>query len=76
MSQSRLLTPAEASSLIQVATNTLAKWRVTGSGPCFLKVGSRVFYEQADLETWLQSRRRTSTSESTYPRTSATEPGR
>ena len=70
MSHSRLLSPIEASSIIHVATNTLAKWRVSGNGPCFLKVGSRIFYQQSDLDAWLASCRRSSTSETANPQAS------
>ena len=41
-----------------------AKRRVYGGGPPFFKVGKRVLYDPADVEIWLASRRRVSTSES------------
>jgi hypothetical protein len=37
--------------------------RLDGDGPVFLKLGRRVVYERADLDAWLASCRRTSTSE-------------
>ena len=70
MSHNRLLTPIEASGIIHVATNTLAKWRVSGNGPCFLKIGSRIFYQHCDLDAWLASCRRSSTSETANPQAS------
>lgn len=41
----------------------LNKLRVTGDGPAFVKLGRKVSYETADLRAWLNSRRRTSTSQ-------------
>ncbi|MHB1529370.1 MAG: helix-turn-helix transcriptional regulator [Acidiferrobacteraceae bacterium] len=38
-----------------------ARW--SGTGPCFIKVGRKPFYRLADVEEWLQSQTRTSTSD-------------
>lgn len=60
----RILTPAEASQRIGLSTSWLAKLRLTGEGPPFIKLGRhRVGYDSLDVEAWLDSRRRTSTSE-------------
>ncbi len=52
-----------AAELIGMSGRTLEKWRSEGTGPPFLKLGRRVLYSLADLETWVRSRRRLSTSE-------------
>ncbi len=52
-----------AAELIGMSKRTLEKWRSEGNGPPFLKLGRRVLYSVADLEEWLRSRRRRSTSE-------------
>ncbi len=52
-----------AAELIGMSRRTLEKWRSEGTGPPFLKLGRRVLYSVADLEEWIQSRRRYSTSE-------------
>ncbi len=52
-----------AAELIGMSKRTLEKWRGEGTGPPFLKLGRRVLYSVADLEEWLRSRRRYSTSE-------------
>jgi len=52
-----------AAELIGMSTRTLEKWRGEGNGPPFLKLGRRVLYAVADLEEWIGSRRRRSTSE-------------
>ncbi len=52
-----------AAELIGMSKRTLEKWRGEGTGPPFLKLGRRVLYSVADLEEWIRSRRRYSTSE-------------
>ncbi|MCY4002493.1 MAG: hypothetical protein OXF33_02115 [Rhodospirillales bacterium] len=37
--------------------STLAHWRSEGRGPAFIKIGSRVAYSGADLNSWLRERR-------------------
>jgi hypothetical protein len=60
----RLMPPeAAANYLGGIAKQTLAKWRCLGGGPEFVRVGSRIFYEQSALDAWLDTRRHTSTSE-------------
>lgn len=47
-----------------LAESTLNKLRMTGSGPRFLKVSARrVVYDTSDLDAWLVSKRRVSTSD-------------
>lgn len=53
----------EAARYTGVSTSTLNKLRVYGGGPVFLKIGRRVAYDTADLDGWLQAKRRSSTSE-------------
>jgi excisionase family DNA binding protein len=58
-----LIDPTSAAAQLGVKPGTLAKWRVTGGGPPFLKLGSRIRYSRADLERWLDQRRQRSTSD-------------
>ena len=46
-----------------LSVSTLNKLRVFGGGPVFLKLGRRVAYDVADLDEWLASKRRSSTSD-------------
>ena len=46
-----------------LSRQTLAKLRVYGGGPRFIKVGRRVIYDTRDLDTWLDSRKQSSTSD-------------
>ena len=57
------LRQAEAAEFLGVKPRTLEKWRYVGGGPPFFKLGSAVVYDVAELEAWLATRKRTSTSE-------------
>jgi excisionase family DNA binding protein len=59
-----LLTQREAAMALRLSERTLERWRVSGEGVRFVKAGRRVLYRLDDIETWLASRVRTSTSES------------
>lgn len=52
-----------ASLHIGLSVSTLNKLRVFGGGPVFLKLGRRVAYDVADLDAWLATKRRRSTSD-------------
>jgi predicted DNA-binding transcriptional regulator AlpA len=56
-----LLTPAEVAKLIRRPETWLAKLRMTGDGPRFLKVGGKVRYRRSALEAWLADCERAST---------------
>ena len=58
-----LLTTAEVAERLRVSQSFLAKARVTGVGPRFIKVGRSCRYRISDLESYERSRARTSTSE-------------
>jgi hypothetical protein len=53
-----------AAKYLLVSESWLNKSRLTGRGPAYLKIGAKVVYQQADLDAWLASCRRTSTSAS------------
>jgi excisionase family DNA binding protein len=60
----KLLTPKEAAELLKVSLSWLAKARMRGDGPAYMKVGERaVRYSEAALLQWMKSRQRLSTSE-------------
>jgi hypothetical protein len=46
-----------------IAASTLAKLRLTGTGPVYRLVGRRVIYRWADVENWLDGCARQSTSD-------------
>jgi predicted DNA-binding transcriptional regulator AlpA len=59
----RLLTPKEATEFLRLSLSWLAKARMRGDGPPFVKLGRSVRYRQGDLVQWLKTRARQSTSE-------------
>jgi len=58
-----LLTPIQAAAVLQVKTNTLAKWRVIGEGPAFIHIGRAVRYSARELTRFIERQTRRSTSE-------------
>jgi len=58
-----LLSLKQACNYLGVSRETLAHWRVSGSGPKFIKVNRIVAYDLKDIEDWLDARRVSSTSE-------------
>lgn len=53
----------EAAKYLGISVRTLEGWAVRGGGPRMLKLGSRVVYRRRDLDQWLTSRERASTSD-------------
>lgn len=62
-----LLTTGEAAEHLRVSIPTLERMRLAGNGPAFIKMGAglrgRVVYRREDLDTYVLSRRRLSTSD-------------
>jgi predicted DNA-binding transcriptional regulator AlpA len=60
----RQLRTPEAADYLRLSASTLAKQRLRGDGPVYQKCGPRiVVYDVDDLDAWLRSRRRRSTSD-------------
>lgn len=54
----------EAAKYVRLSTATLERLRVRGGGPTYINpVKDRVLYSAQDLDEWMRSRRRNSTSE-------------
>ena len=60
-----------AAAHLGLSPRTLDRYRVSGEGPEFYKLGSRVRYRLADLEAWAETRRRRSTSDEGLTRAAA-----
>lgn len=58
-----LFTAAEAAQILKVSQSWLAKARMRGDGPLFIKVGRAIRYSEAALQQWMRSQQRLSTSE-------------
>ncbi len=63
MTTPKLLNTGQAAELLGVSGQFLNKLRLTGGGPAFVKLGTRVSYDPADLAAWLEGQKRHSTSE-------------
>ena len=58
-----LLPPADVAKLLKVSLSWLAKARMRGDGPPYIRVGRAIRYAEAALLQWMKSRQRLSTSE-------------
>jgi predicted DNA-binding transcriptional regulator AlpA len=58
-----LLHTRDAARRLGLGPHTLEKMRMRGTGPTFVKLGARVLYDVGDLDAWIATRRRRSTSE-------------
>ena len=58
-----LLTPKEAATLLKVSVSWLAKARMRGDGPPFIRIGRSIRYAEATLLQWMRTQQRVSTGE-------------
>lgn len=58
-----LMTPKDAAEILKVSLSWLAKARMRGDGPPYIRVGRSIRYAEAALIQWMKSRQRSSTSE-------------
>jgi|GEM_PF-484275 len=59
----RYLRTPEAARFLGLSERTMEKHRSYGTGPIYMKIGGRVVYTLADLQTWSQRGMRSSTSD-------------
>lgn len=60
----QFLNTKEAAKHVRLSTATLERLRVRGDGPTYITpIPSKVVYDVTDLDAWMWSRRRKSTSE-------------
>ncbi|HMM96717.1 helix-turn-helix domain-containing protein [Phycicoccus sp.] len=53
----KLLTTEEVATLARVSVHTVRYWRKNGTGPKGFRLGKRVVFAEADVQTWLLQRR-------------------
>lgn len=58
-----LMDVQQTAQYLKLARSTLAKMRVRGESPVFVRVGRRVLYAVQDVDQWVAARRRRSTSD-------------
>jgi predicted DNA-binding transcriptional regulator AlpA len=51
-----LLDEQTVTQMLDLAKNTLAKWRCQGRGPRCIKLGGRVRYRMSDIDAYLHER--------------------
>ena len=56
-----LLSTRQVAEYCGISPRTLEKWRISGQGPVYRKVGRQVRYDQADIDAWLDDNRRQNT---------------
>ena len=61
--EDELLPPPPAAKLLRVSLSWLAKARLRGDGPRYVKIGRSVRYPRSYLREYLRARTRSSTSE-------------
>ena len=59
--EGQYLSTREAADYLSLASRTLDRYRIRGTGPVFHRFGGRCRYLQSDLDAWAASRRRVST---------------
>ncbi|NOX50528.1 MAG: helix-turn-helix domain-containing protein [Gammaproteobacteria bacterium] len=59
----QLMTEAEVAEILRISVRTLQAWRVSGDGPRYSKIGRAVRYRRPDIENWVLSGSRFSTSD-------------
>jgi len=62
-----LLDETRAARILGLSVKTLRRWRWAGKGPAFRKIGRAVRYANSDLEAFISSALRTSTSDAGKP---------
>ena len=60
-----LLTQRQAAALLCLSERTLERFRVSGIGPKFVRMGKSIRYRLGDVEAWIERRTVGSTSEQT-----------
>lgn len=53
MSIEKYLKPIEAAEVLRSSRSTLAKLRLSGAGPTFVRIGRAIRYRQSDLDRWM-----------------------
>jgi predicted DNA-binding transcriptional regulator AlpA len=51
-----LINPKQLAELFAINENTIAKWRVQGNDPKFVKIQRRIRYAAYDVDHWMNER--------------------
>jgi hypothetical protein len=47
-----------AAARLRIKPGTLANWRWRKHGPAYFKIGNQVLYKPADVDSWIETQRR------------------
>src|SRR2546426_4411025 len=50
-----LLSPEELAAMVELSPKTLADWRSARKGPCYLRVGRKIWYPKDLVDDWLET---------------------
>lgn len=53
----QLLDTEELAEYLRTPKASIEYWRVAGTGPVFMRIGRKVFYSEADVLAWLESKK-------------------
>ncbi len=59
----QLISAEDAANVLNISNSTLAKMRLSGKSPRYIKLGRRVAYRPSDLESWIEAQSFNSTAE-------------
>lgn len=59
----QMLTEHQVADMVCQSVRTIQKWRVTGYGPAFFKIGRSVRYRRREVGQWIEEKRRLHTSD-------------
>lgn len=59
----QLLNEIQVADILCQSVRTIQKWRVSGHGPGFYKIGRSVRYKRGEVRAWVNARRRAHTSQ-------------
>ena len=51
-----IVTSNEFADSIDHSPRTVQRWRTTGEGPAYIKLGKRVFYQRSVIQAWLRGK--------------------
>lgn len=61
------LLPEQLAERLHSSYHTLARWRVRGTGPAYIKLGRKVLYAMKDVLAWEEAQIRKNTSQGPQP---------
>lgn len=61
--QTDILNTREAADYVRLGKPTMERFRISGEGPVYVKLGGAVRYRKNDLDSWIETRRVRSTSD-------------